>query len=324
MSIPLPNLDDRRWSEIVAENIALLPVVSPVWTDHNIHDPGRMVIELLAAEAEQHLYWLNRVPAAQRRQYLALAGIVPQPPKAAQAVVQFTLKEKADPVLAPAGLQIGTDILFRTVADVWLVPGAIAAVQSWDGQQFNNLTRRYGDGRSLTPFGPNPQPGAAFYLGLTAPLPQEGASQFYFSLMGDKATAEERQRIRQEQQRLANCLPPYARMKCGAEAATESTAASPLQHHDVTLTWDVWTEQGWQETAVIDHTRSLTLSGTVVVDSPPAMQKTMIGTADQAFYYLRCRIHSGAYEAAPQLANVALTARSTFRSRWIKTMAWRS
>ena len=82
MAVPLPNLDDRRWADLVEEGRALIPLYAPGWTDHNIHDPGIMLMELLAWVAEMDIYWLNRIPDRHKRRFLALAGIQPQPPPA--------------------------------------------------------------------------------------------------------------------------------------------------------------------------------------------------------------------------------------------------
>jgi len=38
--LPLPDLDDRRWTDLVDEGRSLIPIVAPAWTDHNIHDPA--------------------------------------------------------------------------------------------------------------------------------------------------------------------------------------------------------------------------------------------------------------------------------------------
>jgi len=46
--LPLPNLDDRRWADLVDEGRTLIPVSAPAWTDHNIHDPGVTLMEMLA------------------------------------------------------------------------------------------------------------------------------------------------------------------------------------------------------------------------------------------------------------------------------------
>ena len=48
MPISLPNLDDRRWAELVDEGRALIPLYSRDWTNHNAADPGITLIELFA------------------------------------------------------------------------------------------------------------------------------------------------------------------------------------------------------------------------------------------------------------------------------------
>ena len=50
MKVPLPNLDDRRWADLVDEGRSLIPFYAPDWTDHNIHDPG---ITFLQTGSEQ-------------------------------------------------------------------------------------------------------------------------------------------------------------------------------------------------------------------------------------------------------------------------------
>ena len=40
MFVPLPELDDRRFRDLVDEARSLIPTYSPSWTDHNAHDPG--------------------------------------------------------------------------------------------------------------------------------------------------------------------------------------------------------------------------------------------------------------------------------------------
>src|SRR5687767_145055 len=91
MALPLPRLDDRRWSDLVEEGRSLLPLYAPGWTDHNLHDPGITLMELFAWVAEQDLYRLDRVPAAHLRKFLALLGILQQPPAGAEAAVGVLL-----------------------------------------------------------------------------------------------------------------------------------------------------------------------------------------------------------------------------------------
>ena len=40
MSLPVPNLDDRSWKQIVDEAVRLIPRYCPEWTNHNASDPA--------------------------------------------------------------------------------------------------------------------------------------------------------------------------------------------------------------------------------------------------------------------------------------------
>ena len=42
------NLDDQPFEDIVREAEGRLPWLCPVWTDHNAHDPGITILELMA------------------------------------------------------------------------------------------------------------------------------------------------------------------------------------------------------------------------------------------------------------------------------------
>src|SRR5207245_477632 len=39
MSLPVPNLDDRSWKQIVDEAVRLIPRYCPEWTNHHAPDP---------------------------------------------------------------------------------------------------------------------------------------------------------------------------------------------------------------------------------------------------------------------------------------------
>jgi hypothetical protein len=61
MPLQLPNLDDRKYADLVDEARSLIPTYAPEWTNHNPADPGITLIELFAYLAEMLLYRLNRV-----------------------------------------------------------------------------------------------------------------------------------------------------------------------------------------------------------------------------------------------------------------------
>lgn len=72
MPLVVPNLDDRNYTDLVAEALAMLPRYAPEWTNHNPSDPGITLIELLAYFAEILIYRLNRVTRENKIKFLQL------------------------------------------------------------------------------------------------------------------------------------------------------------------------------------------------------------------------------------------------------------
>ena len=75
MSLPAPNLDDRRFQDIVDEAKRRIHRLCPEWTDHNVSDPGVALIELFAWMTEMTLYRLNQVPDRLYVKFLELVGV---------------------------------------------------------------------------------------------------------------------------------------------------------------------------------------------------------------------------------------------------------
>ncbi|HNE00052.1 MAG TPA: putative baseplate assembly protein, partial [Plasticicumulans sp.] len=74
MPLPLPNLDDRRFDDLVAELRARLASHVPEW-ELAPGDPGWALIDVLAWLAETILYRANLIPERQRRAFLDLLGL---------------------------------------------------------------------------------------------------------------------------------------------------------------------------------------------------------------------------------------------------------
>ncbi|MDB9315304.1 baseplate protein J [Spirulina sp. CS-785/01] len=110
MPIPLPNLDDRTYADLVEDAIAQIPIEAPEWTDHNPSDTGIILIELLAWLTEMVLYRVNQIPELNQAQFLSLLKGQPwvwptDIPTAAQAAlvqreIQKTLAELRRPYRA--------------------------------------------------------------------------------------------------------------------------------------------------------------------------------------------------------------------------------
>ena len=72
------NLDDQTYEEIVQAAEGRLPWLCPAWTDHNAHDPGITVLELMAWYKELQQYQMNQFTDGLKWKLLKLAGISPR------------------------------------------------------------------------------------------------------------------------------------------------------------------------------------------------------------------------------------------------------
>ena len=326
MKVPLPNLDDRRWADLVDEGRALIPLYAPEWTDHNVHDPGITLMELFAWVAEMDIYQLNRVTDAHRRNFLALVGVVPEPPRPARTVLAFTVEAGGAPLILPAEVEFsgydpfGTATAFRTLEELTVVSGRLGSVLVKGEQGLLDVTERWRRGESFPPFGDAPQPGAELYLGFNEAWPRGAPVTLFFNFAGGRSGEDERRRLLDElrEQRHA-CRPPFSDSPCAHEGVpTDAYATGPEttpRHHGVRLVWEVLTGVGdfraWQQLGpgeVEDETRALTLDGRVRFRLPVEMAQPAAGagTLDLSSYYLRVRFEAGAYDAPPVVRSLAL------------------
>ena len=72
MTIPLPDLDDRTYADLLEEARALIPSEYPEWTDHNPSDAGIVLLELFAWLTELVLYRVNQIPDKNIETFLKL------------------------------------------------------------------------------------------------------------------------------------------------------------------------------------------------------------------------------------------------------------
>lgn len=75
MSLPIPNLDDRSFDDLMKEATALIPIYNKEWTNYNPSDPGITLLELFSWLCEMVIYRINQVPEENYRKYLKLLGI---------------------------------------------------------------------------------------------------------------------------------------------------------------------------------------------------------------------------------------------------------
>jgi predicted phage baseplate assembly protein len=275
MSLPVPNLDDRTFQDLVDEAKRLIPVKCPEWTNHNLTDPGVALIELFAWMTELSLFRLNQVPDKFYTHMLNMLGFEPFPATAARTDLTFWLVDVVDePVIVPAGTQvstsgeIGNPRVFTTLSDLVITqpqlmaalvsPGPDAYVDVWDALRLPN--------QAVICFPRTPtSPGDRFYLGFERPL-------------------------------AGNAI----RMTLAANV--EGIGVIPTKPP---LRWEVWQGAGWIPATVYrDTTGGLNRDGQITLLVPPAHEPLTLG--GQRAYWMRARVlepepGQPTYRTSPQI-----------------------
>ncbi|AXX32801.1 putative baseplate assembly protein [Actinosynnema pretiosum subsp. pretiosum] len=257
MPLPSPNLDDRRFQDLVDEAKRRVQQHCPEWTDHNVSDPGVTLIEAFAHMTDELLYRLNRVPDLHYLRFLDLIGVTLFPPAAARADVTFWLSAPREtPVVVPAGAQVATErteieepVVFTVDRDLVVVPATLAALatSAADAPPVDR-TDDLRDGKDPEVFATEPTEGDAVLFGLTDAVP--------------------------------GCA-VLLRLECRAEGRGVDPRFPPW-------TWEAWDGEAWTPAEVErDSTGGFNQPGDVVLHVPAGHTASVI--ARQRAGWLRCR-----------------------------------
>ncbi|MEU9255926.1 putative baseplate assembly protein [Streptomyces sp. NPDC048270] len=182
--LPTPDLDDRRFQDLMEEALRLIARRCPEWTDHNPSDPGVTLVEAFAMMTDQILYRLNQVPDRLYVKFLDLIGLHMLPPAAARTPVTFwsTAPVTEAPLVVRKGTRVATlrteteeAISFCTDADVTMVPGPLVHVMRMaagnDGLPDAVEYGSHGVRAPFPAFSSTPRAGDALLLGLENAVP---------------------------------------------------------------------------------------------------------------------------------------------------------
>ena len=247
MSIPLPNLDDRRFQDLVDDAKRMVQQRCPEWTDHNVSDPGVTLIETFAYITDTLLYRLNRIPDKLYLAFLELIGVRPHPPTAATVDMTFWLSApQEEDVVVRAGVQVSTvrtehddATVFETMRDLVIPVRSMAAVatQALDGEVVPRAVELR-EGRGFDAFATTPQPGDALLVALDEAAPGCAVS---------------------------------VRMDCEVRGVGVNPDHAPLR-------WEAWTGTGWRRCDTErDGTGGLNRPGYVIVHVPPGHETSVVG-----------------------------------------------
>lgn len=153
---------DRRFAELMEMGRAQLPALAPQWTDHNAHDPGITLMELLAWVAEAQLYAVGHMRRDERVAYAALSSLVAGGTQPARGLVWPDPEDPGSPattfaqsVVVPADAVIhvvnADEPRFHPDGKLLWIPGEV-----------RGITTRLADGRVLEHTALNQRGGPAF------------------------------------------------------------------------------------------------------------------------------------------------------------------
>ncbi len=279
MSLPMPNLDDRRFQDLVDEAKYLVQRNCPEWTDHNVSDPGVTLIETFAQMVDQVLYRLNRVPDLHYLRFLDLIGVRLFAPTAARTDVTFWLSAARDvPVVVSAGKQVASvrdevedPVVFTVERTLTIVPCSLTGLATGDadpGVPPVDRTDGLLVGGEPACFAENPAPGDAVYFGLSDAVP--------------------------------GCA-VLLRMDCEVEG-------QGVDPHDPPWVWEAWDGRGWAAGEIDrDSTGAFNRPGDVVLHVPPGHTASVLGGRHAG--WIRCRLtepkqNQPFFQRSPRLRSV--------------------
>lgn len=270
--LPSPNLDDRRFQDLVDDAKRMVAQYCPEWTDHNVSDPGVTLIETFAFMVDQLFYRLNRVPDRLYVAFLELLGVTLHPPTAASVeLVMWLSAPQPDTVVITQGTEVSTRrteddeaVVFATTKELPIPPRRLAHVltQAGGGMPVPHPEALHGDG-VFACFSAQPLPGDVLLLGLNDQAPSCAVA---------------------------------LRFECEVRGVGVNPRNPPL-------VWEAWDGTAWVSCEVDrDGTGGLNRAGDVVIHMPHGHSASVLGGVRAG--WLRCRVVDPApgypaYSASP-------------------------
>jgi hypothetical protein len=107
MALPVPNLDDRTFLQLVEEAKARIALSSSNWNDFSPGDPGMVLLEAFAYLTELMIFRLNRLPDKAYVEFLQLMDVKLNAPAAAGVVLRFFVsRPQATPIEIARGTRV--------------------------------------------------------------------------------------------------------------------------------------------------------------------------------------------------------------------------
>lgn len=157
----------QTWKDTVGWLRQRIAAIDPEWSDHNLHDPGITILEMLAWMQQNQLYHGEQIGEEHRRKYAELLGLRRHRLRPGKTFVTVGAKE---PLYLEAGTGFYADtIRFETRESQMVLEGAFQKLETLGGEPHAALEGSWiaeGRGICLLPFGTSPKTGNCFEITL--------------------------------------------------------------------------------------------------------------------------------------------------------------
>ncbi len=161
------DLDDQRFEDIVEKAESRLPWICPTWTDHNSHDPGITILELMAWFKESQQYEMNRVSPEISRRLLELAGTRLRSERAAECALE--IPPEASPRAPLSELSTAEGVVFELSEEIPARRPVLCRmmIERPEDKGTTDITGLLADGPAFQPFEFGGERGSALLLGFS-------------------------------------------------------------------------------------------------------------------------------------------------------------
>ena len=286
---PRPRLVADTSREVVERLRRRRPDYAPDWSDPEEIDAGWALARLFGSQAAPVLKRLNRLPDKAMVEFLRLAGIQPEPARAAMAMVQFEVSQAArGSVLVAEGFQVGARpatgsgdlVVFETQHQLMATAAELEQLHVERGGVQRDVTEGNKDEETtFRPLGDKPRVGDALLLGLACDSPPTVSVSLGI--------------------RVAHAPGEPPPVSSGGVAPIPLPAAPVLQ-------WEVCRGSVFEPADVLrGDTRNLWRSGIVQLRLPRDWRPTTY-IGEEPRYWLRLRLVHGDFEEPPELVFIRL------------------
>ncbi|TYP79666.1 putative baseplate assembly protein [Paenibacillus methanolicus] len=296
--LPSPNLDDRKFEQIVQEARRAIPKWMPDWTDENAHDPGITLIEMFAWLTEMQQFYMNRVPLRIQLKFLKLLGTKPKLPSRARAAVSFSGLDRS--LMLPEGTKLdGIDQRFETVERIVLHPAKLDRIIVRTDREANDYTSTNDNvGVSFFAFGADARAGNRFYMAFDRELAAGDELTISVTLAEEEGTTFVPARHPQQEVVPSAAVSwKFYGTENQADLAVSDASGLGAVRPSAWLPLDI----------VRDETLQLMYSGTITIRIPHPMRQVMVHPAnDRGRCWICCTIEEDGYESPPRIEHIAL------------------